>query len=282
MMDLDELDKKSSLNNAIRNVYQKITAGILKKYLSPTVQSEKINQSVCSDGRIPVWTYWWDGEEQSPEAVKKCIKSIRDNIDSNKYKLHVITLADCQQYVTFSNIIIDKVNSGKIDLDILAQRLSMELLYRYGGVWISPECFAADERVNDFIDSGEFVSLKHEGICDKSFLKGPAGFPLFGFVMELIDTYFSFKDDLLSQDMTDEFINIACEHMDYVRNDVDKCPDNNKNCEFFKENADRVYREEIWDDVAKDTWLYKLQSDRQYKQKNIIDKDTFYGKIICR
>lgn len=58
----------------------------------------------------------------------------------------------------------------------------MELLYRYGGVWISPECFAADERVNDFIDSGEFVSLKHEGICDKSFLKGPAGFPLFGFV----------------------------------------------------------------------------------------------------
>lgn len=55
-----------------------------------------------------------------------------------------------------------------------------------------------------------------------------------------------------------------------------------KNCEFFKENADRVYREEIWDDVVKDTWLYKLQSDRQYKQKNIIDKDTFYGKIICR
>lgn len=169
MMDSDELDKKSSLNNAIRNVYQKITAGILKKYLSPTVQPEKINQSVCSDGRIPVWTYWWDGEEKSPEAVKKCIKSIRDNIDSNKYKLHVITLADCQQYVTFSNIIIDKVNSGKIPLDILAQRLSMELLYRYGGVWISPECFAADERVNDFIDSGEFVSLKHEGICDKSF-----------------------------------------------------------------------------------------------------------------
>ena len=130
-------------------------------------------------------------------------------------------------------------------------------------MWISPECFAADERVNDFIDSGEFVSLKHEGICDKSFLKGPAGFPLFGFVMESIDTYFSFKDDLLSQDMMDEFINIACEHMDYVRNDVDKCPDNNKNCEFFKENADRVYREEIWDDVVKDTWLYKLQSDRQ-------------------
>lgn len=282
MMDSDELDKKSSLNNAIRNVYQKITAGILKKYLSPTSLPEKINQSVCSDGRIPVWTYWWDGEEQSPEAVKKCIKSIRDNIDSNKYKLHVITLADCQQYVTFSNIIIDKVNSGKMPLNILAHRLSMELLYRYGGVWISPECFVADERVNDFIDSGEFVSLKHEGICDKSFLKGPAGFPLFGFVMESIDTYFSFKDDLLSQDMTDEFINIACEHMDYVRNDVDKCPDNNKNCEFFKENADRVYREEIWDDVVKDTWLYKLQSDRQYKQKNIIDKDTFYRKIICR
>ena len=82
--------------------------------------------------------------------------------------------------------------------------------------------------------------------------------------------------------MTDEFINIACEHIDYVHNAVDKCPDNNKNCEFFKENADRVYREEIWDDVTKDTWLYKLQSDRQYKQKNIIDKDTFYGKIICR
>ena len=83
MMDSDELDKKSSLNNAIRNVYQKITAGILKKYLSPTSLPEKINQSVCSDGRIPVWTYWWDGEEQSPETVKKCIKSIRDNIASS-------------------------------------------------------------------------------------------------------------------------------------------------------------------------------------------------------
>ena len=46
MMDSDELDKKSSLNNAIRNVYQKITAGILKKYLSPTVQPEKISQYV--------------------------------------------------------------------------------------------------------------------------------------------------------------------------------------------------------------------------------------------
>ena len=49
-------------------------------------------------------------------------------------------------------------------LNILAHRLSMELLYRYGGVWISPECFVADGRVNDFIDSGEFVSLKQEVI----------------------------------------------------------------------------------------------------------------------
>lgn len=291
MMDSDELDKHSKLKVLVRDLLLKITGNILQKYRDGRQQSLlPINKSAGADGRTPVWICSWNGEDNEPKTVRRCIESVRRNIDRQKCELYIITLANCQEYAAFSPEIIDKFNAGQINPDTLSERLRMELLYRYGGVWIDSSYFVCDDRINQVIGKSGFYSLKSktsEGASDivkllwsSDFIKGNAGFPLFGFVMEAFDEYYRYKDELVKYSIIDFFIDIAYEKLETVRNVVDSVEVNNSDVNFFRHNACRLFDMNVWSEIVKDTWLFKLDKNQQYREKNIVGRDTFYGRII--
>ena len=291
MMDSDEFDKHSKLKVLVRDLLLKITGNILQKYRDGRQQSlPPINKSAGADGRTPVWICSWNGEDNEPETVRRCIESVRRNIDRQKCELYIITLSNCQEYAAFSPEIIDKFNAGQINPDTLSERLRMELLYRYGGVWIDASYFVCDDRINQVIGKSGFYSLKSktsEGVSDivkllwsSDFIKGDAGFPLFGFVMEAFDEYYRYKDELVKYSIIDFFIDIAYEKLETVRNAVDSVEVNNSDVNFFRHNACRLFDMNVWSEIVKDTWLFKLDKNQQYREKNIVGRDTFYGRII--
>lgn len=293
MMDSDEIDKYFKLKRLVRDMLFKISSNILKKYKEGRQNKlAPIKQNVGAGGKTPVWICWLQGEENAPELVKKCIQSVRANLDMQKCELHIITLANCQEYVTFSQTIVDKFNAGKISMTTLSDRLRMELLYRYGGLWIDATYFVNDERINKVFDYEGFFSQKFSapvwddditrGRWAGNFIKGCAGFELFGFVMEAIDEYYVYKDELIEYFMIDYFIDIAYENLEPVRAAIDGCEVNNEDVFFFKNNGNRLFDEEVWNGVVKNTWLFKLYYKQKYTDKNIVGEDTFYGRIVER
>ena len=64
------------------------------------------------------------------------------------------------KYVSFSPEVITKFNEGKISMTTLSDRLRMELLYRYGGVWIDATYYVTDGRINDVIMKEGFYTQK--------------------------------------------------------------------------------------------------------------------------
>lgn len=294
LMDSDEIDRHFQSIELKRKLFKKLTSSILNNYINgikPQLQETKYSRvcNTCTDEKVPIWICWWQGENNAPELVKKCINSVRKNVDADKAEIHVITLNNCMEYVTLSSQIIEKFNSGKISMTTLSDRLRMELLYRYGGLWIDATYYVNDSRINSVLDKDFYTQKTGYAIWDDdvvhgrwagNFIKGNAGFELFGFVMEAFDEYYKYKDELIEYFMIDYYIEIAYKNIGSVRCAIDDCEINNVDVFFFNSQGNKIYRENVWNKLLKNNWLFKLSYKKDNKVNNIIGEPTYYGYIM--
>lgn len=283
-----------------RKLFRKLTVSVVNSYINgKTPQLDKtIYELKCNtdlninkskeNKKVLVWTWCCEGENNASKAVKKCIAGIKNNIDVSKAELHVITLDNCMEYVNLSQIIIDKFNEGKIPEKILSQRIMMELLYRYGGLWIDSQCCVVDDRINAILEKN-FYTIKSDRISwddlvvkgrwNTDVVKSNAGFSLFGMVMESFDAYYSYTDTIIDPDMADYFIEIAYEDLSDVRECIDKCEYSNENMSYIISNGNKIFRCDAWENILNDTYIFKLNNDNNM-EKNIIGQTTYYGYLI--
>ena len=80
-----------------------------------------------------VFSLWLQGEEQAPPLVKACLASIRRNAGAEVVVLDERTLAD---WIDLPDIVLRKWKEGKMKPAHFADICRLELLYRYGGVWM--------------------------------------------------------------------------------------------------------------------------------------------------
>ena len=126
-----------------------------------------------------IWSMWWQGEENCPEVVKLCWASMRKHCGS--HKLIIITKDNYQDYVTIPEYILAKVEAGSLLLAHLADIIRVNLLAKYGGLWLDSTIFVAKE-IPEEVFSMEFFTIKrvkdHE-LCDVRLLDcySPRGVP---------------------------------------------------------------------------------------------------------
>lgn len=290
LMDSDEIERHFRSIELKRQLFRKITAPIVERYISNIQKDKKEDvKAKVLRSKIPVWICWWQGLDNAPELVKCCVDSVRRNIDASKAELHIITLDNCMDYVTFSPQIIDKFNAGKISMTTLSDRLRMELLYRYGGLWIDATYYVNDKRINEVFGKSFYTQKTGYSIWDDdvvkgrwagNFIKGESGFPLFGFVMQAFDEYYTYYDDLIEYFMIDYLIEIAYEKLNCVHKAIDACEINNKDVQFMSSKGNNIFRKNVWDDVTRDTWLFKLSNKMDNRRTNIVGESTYYGHIL--
>ena len=164
----------------------------------------------------------------------------------------------------------------------------MELLYRYGGLWIDSQCCVVDDRINAILEKN-FYTIKSDRISwddlvvkgrwNTDVVKSNAGFSLFGMVMESFDAYYSYTDTIIDPDMADYFIEIAYEDLSDVRECIDKCEYSNENMSYIISNGNKIFRCDAWENILNDTYIFKLNNDNNM-EKNIIGQTTYYGYLI--
>jgi hypothetical protein len=81
-----------------------------------------------------VWICWLQGIDNAPLLVQRCYESIQKNLQEKD--IIVITADNFSKYVSFPDYIIEKWNKGIITNTHFSDLLRLELLIRYGGIWL--------------------------------------------------------------------------------------------------------------------------------------------------
>lgn len=146
------------------SVQLKIKQQLEKEYESTLDNFEKkFDESISHSISNKVWICWFQGLENAPEIVKKCYESVKKQLTDRDVVL--ITKKNMSNYVTFPSFIIDKWKRGIITNTHLTDLLRLELLIRYGGLWLDATVYCSSHRNNipDYFFSSDlffFQSLK--------------------------------------------------------------------------------------------------------------------------
>ena len=94
------------------------------------------------------WICWFQGMENAPEIVRRCYESVKVNLSDNE--IIVITLDNISEYVEFPPHIMDKWEKGQITHTHMTDLLRLELLTRYGGLWLDATVLCTSGNIPDY------------------------------------------------------------------------------------------------------------------------------------
>lgn len=164
-----------------------------------------------------IWTMWWQGEENAPQLVKKCIDSMR--INAGYAEIIVLDKENYKEYVQLPIYILEKFNKGIISITHLSDIIRVELIKKYGGLWIDSTIFVAHSIPEELFDY-EFYSLKYQNKNDKLvpnklwtafLLGGKKNCVIFNRLSEMFNKYWQCEDDLCCYFLIDYCMKIVIE-----------------------------------------------------------------------
>lgn len=274
-------------------VIEEITKDIVRDYQNGrTLRLPKLDPAVGADGRMPVWICWWQGEAHAPEIVKKCLRSIRENLPEDKADIRVITFENYNEYVFFSDSIVKRFHDGALSLTHLSDVLRAQLLCRYGGLWLDATCLLWDKRSAEILLQYPFYTRKQGGASNELdvvsgrwatyLVKGPANFSLFGFWVEAFEAYWEKYDSLLNYFIFDYITAVAYDNLAEVKWILDAVPVNNMASEVLSGWCNKPFDRHNLELLTSQNWLFKMTYKMQMHEKTPQGEDTFYHVVMNR
>lgn len=105
-----------------------------------------------------IWICWFQGIENAPELVKKCVKSVCEN--SIGWNIVLLNKDNMMNYVDIPDYIVKKWNEGKIGNAHMSDILRTELLIKYGGLWVDATVYLSGP-LPGYIDRNGFFMYRH-------------------------------------------------------------------------------------------------------------------------
>lgn len=235
--------------------------------------------------RNKVWICWWQGLENAPEIVKKCVNSIKNN--SGKHEVVIITLDNYAEYVDFPPHILEKVKKGIINKTFFSDLLRLNLLSRYGGTWIDSTIFACGN-IEKYLDydlwSIKRPDYKHASVAAGSFAVYAIGCSyqsrwIFQVILDFLYNYwdnYSYVTDYL---IFHYGIVMSQQKFPEIKDLFQSIIPNNPNCDELHTVLSKPYDQQLWSKIKENTVLFKL-SWKSRHPKEINGTTTFYGMLM--
>lgn len=191
-----------------------------------------------------IWTMWWQGEENAPELIKKCIASIRKN--ANGHPVIVLDKSNYQNYIFLPEIILQRYEEGKrdnsklknciVDATKLSDIIRCALLSWYGGVWCDASVFIT-RPIFESLFTDEWSTLGQDnpryigsGKWSCFFMGCQADNVLVKFLYQMHVEYFTKKKYWVNYLLIDYFVDIAYRENSKIMNMIDNVKTGNKKC----------------------------------------------------
>ncbi len=164
----------------------------LKRYL-PALGAVK-EQVPVVDANEKIYTLWLQGEENAPDLVKACFRSVRANCAQELVVLDENTIFD---YITLPDVIMKKRQRGQIKHAHFADICRVELLYKYGGFWMDATGFVTAPIPQNIVDADFFMYMAGEtagsaySYVQNCFIRGRRGSYLLNAWREMIINFWT-------------------------------------------------------------------------------------------
>ena len=103
-----------------------------------------------------IFTIWFQGEDAAPDLVKACWRSVRANCTQELIVLDAQSVFD---WIELPDYVMDKWRAGKIRPAHFADICRVELLYRYGGLWLDATDYVFAPMPQWLMDEDFFVFM---------------------------------------------------------------------------------------------------------------------------
>ena len=244
-------------------------------------------EGASPDRRGRIWICWWQGEENAPLIVKRCIQSIRDGAGDRTVTL--ITEENFRDYVDIPDWLYEKYQAGLITRTNLSDLLRLSLLARYGGMWIDATFFCTEKGVLDTYFQYPIWSIKRPDYLHCSVASGFfAGYSLmcsyenryvFAVIRDFFLEYWAQSDKLIDYLLVDYMIVMAQKYDSRIKAVFDSIVPNNPNCDELFKSVGCEFSDEVWETLRRDTYLFKLSWKHSFPE-TVKGNETFYAKLL--
>lgn len=243
--------------------------------LSPeTVQqtSEGQEHSHKHDGKIPsaaqngerIFSIWLQGEQNAPEIVKACWRSVRKNCIQS---LVVLDEESLGEWIELPEHILRKRREGKIKPAHFTDICRLALLVRHGGLWLDatdyiPAPLPESLWQEDFFvyTSGENIVGSYAGI-QNCFIRARKGNFLAKAWLRLIYEYWRREDKPLDYFIHQLLFMMLVEHNAHAEKLYAKMPkiDNDMAHDLWYGHRDEPYSPGLWKEVTEKAMFQKTE-----------------------
>ncbi|MCI8309560.1 MAG: capsular biosynthesis protein [Clostridia bacterium] len=266
------------------STHLKIKQKLEKKYLKKLkIFESTYNSNVNHKLSNKVWVCWFQGIENAPEVVKVCYKSLKDNLVGKEIIL--ITEKNMLDYVTFPDFILEKWNRGKITKTHMTDLLRLELLIKYGGLWIDSTVLCTSNEIPEYIfDSDLFFyqCLKpgrdgHSHVNSSWLISAKTNNKILMATKYLCYEYWKKNNSLMDYFLLHDFLSIV---LDFYPDDWNKIiPCSNSTPHILALRLFDEYDENVWNAIKKMTCFHKLTY--KFDKEKLKINNTYYKNIIC-
>ena len=249
---------------------------VIEKYKDKKIVSRKSEKFI--------WVFWYQGIDASPELVKTCINSMINN--SGNYKVIVLDKNNISNYISIPEIILNKVEKGKITLTHFSDILRCGLISKYGGIWADSTMFFSKNIFKNF-DNKDFntnhfsektISVT-QGRWTGYFIGGTAN-TFFDFLYEFLIEYNTKYDVLIDYFILDYLLDIAYKINDNFKELIDNSDILNDNIYLLNKNFDNIYSEQDYKRIINDGVFFKLSTKKKHKTYLDNNRLSNYGYFI--
>ena len=271
-------NNRTSYNMRCDNDYYKLKRKYWKKLAS--INNNLPKNHVKSNY---VWITWFQGRDNAPEIVKRCIDSIEKELKGKE--IVIITDDNYKEYVDFPEFITEKYKKGIITKTHFSDILRMALLKKYGGLWLDATVFCTGNNELREIEQNDIFVYRegwwdHQTINMASWLiYSESNNKFISATLELLYEYWSKHNYLMNYFLVHLLFRMVTE---YYPDDWKKIPYfDHSNNHLLAHELSNKYDSKRYERIIKITDFHKL-SYKIYDDFDLIKEFTFYDYIMAK
>lgn len=239
-----------------------------------------------------VWVCWWHGEQDMSPLIRECYRRIREFNPTKKVIL--ITDENLNDWVQFPDYILKKYQEGIITRTHFSDLLRMELLRKYGGVWMDITLMTFSNIPESFyqypVFTGHYVYDKHDYNVSRNrwtsyfWVSRYPNNVLFCFMSDFWRAYWKQKDELIEYFLVDYALDLGYNNLPGIQTELDRVPIQGcgKDPWQLLKVLPQPYNQELMNDIMNSNWMQKLSyRGEEHIQENASESEnSFYMKLF--
>ncbi|MDL2302728.1 capsular polysaccharide synthesis protein, partial [Lachnospiraceae bacterium OttesenSCG-928-D06] len=260
---------------ADKNRYDKML-WLEKRFSNCIVEKE----AVISRSTEYIWWCWLQGIESAPIEVKICYESAKKFLSDKTFI--IITKETYKDFIKLPDYIEEKYKNGKISNTHFSDLLRLELLLRYGGIWVdSTIYFTGEKDINIFLKQELFLyryKMGNEPAFRSSnwLIAARPNNRILNAVLNMLYSYWEVYDVLIDYFIFHIFFTISTLKYEDDWNNVLNI--DNVLPHFLQYNLPMPFNPEQWSNLKQTTDVHKLTYKLSEETKNSIN--SFYYMFI--